>query len=136
MQWNRSVLVLYTVLLQSHRLTEVTCTDIAVASSARYTSYIIVCTAISFILHQTNASAAGWSLSALYLHGAHRHETRMTGWVCSCFCSHVYIKHHNFGVPVLTLSHILDITDIVGQWYTDMWYQSYQSIVIRIKFYS
>ena len=34
-------------------------------------------------------------------------------------------KHHNFGVPVFTLSHILDITDIGGQWYTDMWYQSY-----------
>ena len=26
----------------------------------RYTSYIIVCTAIICILHQTNASAAGW----------------------------------------------------------------------------
>ena len=44
----------------------------------------------------------------------------MTGWVCSCVCGHAFIKHHNFGVPVLTLSHILDITDICGQWYTDM----------------
>ena len=40
--------------------------------------------------------------------------------VCSCFCGHVYIKHHNFGVPVLTLSHILDITDISGQLCTDI----------------
>ena len=87
---------------------------------SRYTSYIIVCTAIIFILHQTDASPAGWSLSALYLHSAQTHGTRMTGWVCSCFCSHVYIKHHNFGVPVLTLSHILDISDNDdgGQCYT------------------
>ena len=75
--------------------------------------------------HQTNTSAAGWSLSAKYLHSAHRHGIRMTGWVSSCVCGHVYIEHHNFGVPVLTLSHILDITDIGGQWYTNMWYQSY-----------
>ena len=87
---------------------------------ARYTSYIIVCTAIIFILHLTNVSAAGWFLSALYLHSAHRHGTRMTGWVCSCFCGHVYIKYHNFGVPVLTLSHILDITDVL--WTVIYWY--------------
>ena len=36
------------------------------------------------------------------------------------FFGHVYIKHHNFGVPVLTLSHILYITNIGGQRYTDM----------------
>ena len=43
-------------------------------------------------------------------------------------------KNHNFGVPVLTLSHILDISDIGGQWYTDMWYQSYWWIVILLNF--
>ena len=108
MKWNCSVCVLYRIASVPPSHTR----DLYRYRSCQFlqdTHHICV-SAIIFMLHPTNASAAGWSLSALYLHSAHRHETRMTRWVCSCFRSHVYKKHHNFGVLVLTLSHILDIT--------------------------
>ena len=63
----------------SHRLTLVTCTDIAVDSSCKI-----------HIVYNC-------------LHSNHLHTTSD-----QCIVSRVII----FGVPVLTLSHILDITDI------------------------
>ena len=81
MQWNCSIHFRY-------RIASVPCSTIShswlilisqLPVLARYISYIIVCTAIIFILHQTNALAVEWSLAALYLqflHSAHRHGTR------------------------------------------------------------